>query len=67
MRRRNWRFVVAGFFLINMVLVFFLFMQSIAIQSTDPATFMQIAGAVSGTMAGISVALIIIGLMGRRA
>ena len=66
MRRRNWRVIIAGFVLTVMAVGFFLFMLSMASQSTDPATLMQTVGTVSGTAIGISVAMIIIGLIGKK-
>jgi hypothetical protein len=66
MRRRNWRMIIAGFLLIFIALGFFLFMLSIASQSTDPATMMQTVGTVAGAAGGISLAMIIIGLIGKK-
>ena len=66
MRRRNWRIVIAGLALIVMGLVFFLFMMSVASKSTDPAALMQTVGTVVGAVGGISLVLIIIGLIGKK-
>lgn len=66
MRHKNWRIVIVGFVLIVIALVFFLFMQSIASTSNDPATLMQTVGTVAGVVGGISLVLIIIGLIGKR-
>ena len=66
MRRRNWRFVITGFILILLALGFFFFMQSIASTSTDPAALMQTVGTVSGVAVGVSVALILLGLIGKK-
>ncbi len=66
MRRRNWRFVITGFVLILLALGFFFFMLSIASTSTDPAALMQTVGTVSGAAVGISVVLILLGLIGKK-
>lgn len=67
MRRRNWRVMIAGFVLIALALGFFLFMLSIASSSTDPVELMQTVGGVSGAVIGISVVMILIGLIGKKA
>lgn len=67
MRRRNWRVVIAGLFFALMAVGFFLFMLTVAPQSTDPAEMMRTVGSVSGTVIGISVVMIIFGLIGKKA
>jgi hypothetical protein len=66
MRRKNWRVVTAGMVLIVMALVFFLFMLSIASKSNDPAALFQTVGTVVGAVGGISLVMIIIGLIGKK-
>jgi len=66
MRRRNWRVIIAGFVLMVLALGFFGFMTSIAASSTDPVAMMQTVGTVSGTAIGISVAMILLGLIGKK-
>ena len=66
MRRKNWRVVIAGVFLIVMALVFFLFMLSIASKSNDPVALFQTVGTVVGVVGGISLVMIIIGLIGKK-
>ena len=66
MRRRDWRVILTGFVLIVLALGFYLFMLTVASQSTDPVEFMKTVGTVSGVMAGISIAMIIIGLVGKK-
>ncbi len=66
MRRRNWRVVIVGLVLIVIALVFFFFMLSFASKSNDPAALMQTVGTVAGTVGGISLVMIIIGLIGKR-
>lgn len=67
MRRRNWRFVTTGFLFIILAAGFFFFMSLMAPQSTDPAEMMRIVGQASGVVIGISVVLIILGLIGKKA
>jgi len=66
MRRRNWRIVIVGSVLLGIALAFYLFMLSIASKSNDPAALMQIVGTVAGVVGGISLAMIIVGLIGKR-
>ena len=66
MRRRNWRVILSGFVLIVLALGFYLFMLTVASQSTDPVEFMRIVGTVSGVLVGISIAMIILGLVGKK-
>ena len=67
MRRKNWRIVVTGLALAVIALLFFFFMLSVASKSNDPVALMQTVGTVTGALGGISVVLIIIGLIGRKA
>ena len=66
MRRKNWRIVVVGFVLIVMALAFYVFMLSIASKSNDPVALMQTVGAVAGAIGGLSLVMIIIGLIGKK-
>jgi multidrug resistance efflux pump len=66
MRQKNWRIIIVGFLLIVLALGFYFFMLSIASQSTDAVTLMQTVGTVTGAVAGISVSMIIIGLIGKK-
>jgi hypothetical protein len=66
MRRKNWRIVIVGFVLIVIALAFYFFMLSIASKSNDPAALMQTVGEVAGTVGGLSLVMIIIGLIGKR-
>ena len=49
-----------------MALGFYFFMLSIAPTSNDPAALMQTVGTVSGVAVGISLVMIIIGLIGKK-
>jgi hypothetical protein len=66
MRRKNWRIVIVGFVLILLALGFYFFMLSIAPTSTDAVALMQTVGSVAGAAVGISLVMIIIGLIGRK-
>jgi hypothetical protein len=66
MRTRNWRFIITGVILILLAAGFFFFMSSAASSSTDPAALMQTVGTVSGVLGGISVVLIVLGLIGKK-
>ncbi|MBV6392548.1 MAG: hypothetical protein KPEEDBHJ_01770 [Anaerolineales bacterium] len=66
MRKKNWRLVIAGCFFIVMALGFFFVMQTIAPNSTDPVMAMQITGRVTGIVSGVSVVMILIGLVGKK-
>jgi TRAP-type mannitol/chloroaromatic compound transport system permease large subunit len=67
MRRRNWRFVICGGTLILAAGAFFLYMETLMPRSNDPAAMMQTVGQCSGIVAGIALALLIFGLIGRKA
>ncbi|MCC6499976.1 MAG: hypothetical protein IT313_06880 [Anaerolineales bacterium] len=67
MRQKNWRLVIAGCFFIAAALGFYFVMQSIAPSSTDPVMAMQIAGRVVGIVTGVSLVMILVGLIGKKA
>jgi hypothetical protein len=66
MRRKNWRIVIVGIVLIVLALGFYLFMLSIASKSNNPAELMNTVGTVAGVVAGLSLAMIITGLIGKK-
>jgi len=57
---------MVGIALFVIALAFFLFMLSIASKSSDPAALMQTVGTVSGVVGGISLVMIVLGLVGKR-
>jgi hypothetical protein len=63
MRRKNWRIIIVGFVL---ALGFYFFMLSIAPTSNDPVALMQTVGTVAGAAVGISLVMIIMGLIGKK-
>jgi len=67
MRHRNWRIVIVGIVLTVLALGFYFFMLSIAPTSNDPAVLMQTVGSVAGAVIGISLLMIILGLIGKKA
>ncbi|MGD0847050.1 hypothetical protein [Bradyrhizobium sp.] len=66
MRKKNWRVIIVGVVLLAVACIFFLFMKGMAPQSTDPVALMQTVGQVSGIVGGISLAMIIVGLVGKK-
>ena len=67
MRKRNWRLVGFAVFLLILAIGFYFFMLTIAPTSLDPVTMMETVGSASGTVGGLSIALIIIWLIGKKA
>jgi len=66
MRQKNWRVVTVGFVLAVLALGFYFFMLSIASNSTDPAALVQTVGTVTGAVVGISLIMILLGLIGKK-
>jgi hypothetical protein len=60
----NKRFVAVGSVLLALAAAFFLFMLTIAGQSTDPVELMRTVGSVSGLVGGLAIAMIVMGRMG---
>ena len=67
MRQKNWRLVIVAGVLIVLAVGFFLFMMGIAPRSNDPAELMTTVGQVSGAVGGLSLVMIVIGLIGKKA
>lgn len=66
MRRRNWRVAITGFVLLLLALGFYFFMLSIASTSNDPATLMRTVGMISGVVVGVSLVMVLLGLIGKK-
>jgi hypothetical protein len=66
MRKRNMRLVMVGLVMIALAAAFFFGMATIAGKSTDPVEMMKTVGQVSGVVAGLGVAILIYGLIGRK-
>ncbi|MGY8667590.1 hypothetical protein Q3C01_35265 [Bradyrhizobium sp. UFLA05-109] len=67
MRKRNWRLIAVGVVLLALAVLFFLSMRDMTPWSNDPVVLMRTVGEVSGTVGGISIAMIVFGLIGRKA
>jgi hypothetical protein len=67
MRKKNWRLIIVGVVLLGLAGVFFLAMLGMVPRSNDPAALMQTVGQVSGAVGGISIVMIIFGLIGKKA
>jgi hypothetical protein len=67
MRKRNWRLVIAGLIFGALAIGFSLFMTTFTSRSTDPVELMRTVGQVSGIVGGISLAMILVGLIGKKA
>ena len=67
MRRRNWRLIAVGTVLLVLALLFFLSMRDMTLWSNDPVALMRTVGEVSGVVGGISLVMIVFGLVGRKA
>ena len=66
MRQKNWRVVIVGIILIVLGVLFYLFMLSTASKSNDPVALMRTVGTVSGVVCGLAVAMIVVGLIGKK-
>jgi hypothetical protein len=66
MRHRNGRVAITGFVLLLLALGFYFFMLSIASTSNDPATLMRTVGMVSGVVVGVSLVMVLLGLIGKK-
>jgi len=67
MRKRNWRLIIVGVGLLGAAGLFFLAMMGMVPKSNAPAALMRTVGQVSGVVGGISIAMIIVGLIGKKA
>ena len=67
MRQKKWRVVIVGGIVIVLAIGFFLFMMGLAPQSNDPQALMTTVGQVSGVVGAIGIAMVVFGLIGRKA
>jgi len=67
MRQRNWRLIAVGTVLLVLAVLFFLSMRDMTSWSNDPVALMRAVGEVSGGIAGVSLVMIVFGLIGRKA
>ncbi|MDN5000565.1 hypothetical protein ACFQZO_06695 [Bradyrhizobium sp. GCM10027634] len=66
MRQRNWRLIAVGTVLLVLAVLFFLSMRDMTLWSNDPVALMRTVGEVSGAVGGISLVMIVFGLIGRK-
>jgi hypothetical protein len=66
MRQRNWRLIIVGIALLVLAAGFFLAMMTMASRSNDPQEMMRTVGQVSGAVGGISLVMILFGLIGKK-
>ena len=67
MRQRNWRLIAVGTVLLVLAVLFFFSMRDMTLWSNDPVALMRTVGEVSGVVGGISLVMIVFGLIGRKA
>ena len=67
MRDRNWRLVRVGGVMLGFAVVVFVAMLVIAPPSPDNAEMIRQVGQITGAVGGVGVALMIIGLAGKKA
>ena len=67
MRTRNWRLIIVSVGLLGAAGLFFLAMMGMIPRSSDPAALMSTVGQVSSVGGGISIAMIIVELIGEKA
>lgn len=67
MRQKNWRLVIVAAVLAVLAAGFFLCMMGLAPRSNDPASLMRTVGTLSGAVGGLAVAMMIFGLIGKKA
>jgi hypothetical protein len=67
MRKKNWRVIIVGIGLLAVAGIFFVVMPAMVPRPTDPVALMTTVGQVSGVVGGLSVAMIIVGLIGKKA
>ena len=67
MRQRNWRLIAVGTVLLVLAALFFFSMRDMTLWSNDPVALMRTVGEVSGAVGGISLVMIVFGLIGRKA
>jgi hypothetical protein len=66
MRRKNIRLIATGLVLLVAAAGFFFYMLGMAPRSNDPRALMETVGQVSGVVGGISIVMIVFGLIGRK-
>jgi formate/nitrite transporter FocA (FNT family) len=67
MRQIKWRAIIGGVLFMVLAVGFYFFMLANASMSTDPQELMRLVGQLSGFVFALSIILIIIGLIGKKA
>jgi hypothetical protein len=66
MRKTNWRLVTVGVILLDFAVVFFLEVLDMTPRANGPGELMRRVGQVAGAVGGISIVIIIFGLVGKK-
>lgn len=66
MRRKNMRVVYTGIALLVLAIAFFGGMMVVAPRSTDPVKLMETVGTVAGAVGGLAIAMMAMGLIGKK-
>ncbi len=66
MRKRNPVLIRLGIFAIAVAAIFFAAMTWLAPQSNDPVELMRIAGQAAGVAVGLGLAMLLLGLVGKK-
>ena len=66
MRQKNMRVVYTGIGLLVLAIAFFIGMTVVAPRSTDPVKLMETVGTVSGVVGGLAIAMMAMGLIGKK-
>ena len=66
MRKKDWRLIAVGGVLLVLAPLFFLAMRDMTPWSNDPVALMRTVGEVAGAVGGLSVVMIVFGLIGRK-
>lgn len=67
MRRKNLRIAIVGVALFFIAIAFYFFMLNTSSRSNDPVALLRIVGMVSGVVGGLAMAMILAGLIGKKA
>jgi len=66
MRQRNWRAIIGGSIVLGFTVAFALVMLALASRSTDPAALMATVGMTAGVVGGLSLLVVMHGLVGTK-
>ncbi|NUQ85191.1 MAG: hypothetical protein HUU11_10795 [Anaerolineales bacterium] len=66
MKKRNWRLAITGFIFGVLAIVSFVVATPLASSTTDPQEFMRLIGQVAGAVGGVSLVMVVVGLIGKK-